>query len=70
MSTAHARNAAGTVAATHKALARAHRRMRAMRRLDVASGRFRIVRPIAAGIEMNLGLGGAEGAENQRDCDE
>jgi hypothetical protein len=43
--------------------------MRAMG-IDVAHGRMRIVRAIAAGIEMDLRLGGADGAEDQRDGDE
>ena len=68
MSTAHARNAAHAVAATHQTLTRAHRRMGAMLPLDVVLSRMRIVRAIAAGIEMNLGLGSAHGAEDQRDC--
>lgn len=69
MPTAHARNPARAVTATYQALARAHWRMDALR-LDVLPGRFRIVRAITTGIEMDLGLGGADGAENQRDCDE
>lgn len=61
---AHARDAARAVAATHEAWT--HRAMRTMG-IDVAHGRMRIVRAIAAGIEMDLRLGGADGAEYQRD---
>ena len=68
MATAHARNAARAVAATHQALTRAHWRMGAMRLLDLVLSRMRIVRAIAAGIKINLGLGSAHGAEDQRDC--
>lgn len=64
MAAAHARDAARAVAATHEA--RTHRAMRTMR-IDVAHGRMRIVRAIAAGIEMDLRLGGADGAEYERD---
>jgi hypothetical protein len=68
MATAHARNAARAVAATHQALTRAHRLMGAMLLLDVVLSRLRIFWAIAAGIEINLGVGCAHGAEDQRDC--
>ena len=67
MAAAHARDAARAVAAAHQALART-RWMGAML-YDVARC-VRIVRAIAAGIEMDLGLGAAHGAESQRECNE
>jgi hypothetical protein len=69
VATAHAGNAARAVAATHEALARTYWRVGAML-LDRVAGRTRIVRAIAAGIEMDLGLGGAQGAEHQCDGNE
>ena len=68
MATAHARNAARAVAATHKALTRAHRRLGALLLLDLVLRRLRIFRAIAAGIEIHLGVGRAHGAEDQRGC--
>ena len=67
MATAHARNAARAVAATHQALTRARRLMGTLL-LDVVAGRLRIFRAIAAGIEIHLGVRSAHGAEDQRDC--
>ena len=67
MPTAHARNAARAVAATYQALTRAHCRMGAMLLLERMLRGTRVVRAIAAGIEIHLGLGGADGAEDQRD---
>jgi hypothetical protein len=69
MAAAHAGNAARTIAATDQALARAWR-MGAVLLLHHMAGRVRIVRTIAAGIEMDLGLGGAHGTEHQRDGNE
>jgi hypothetical protein len=69
MATAHACNAARTVAATHQVQSRAHRRMGAMLPFDVVVGGPWIVRAIAAGIEIDLGLGSAHGADGQRDCE-
>ena len=63
-----ARDAAGAIAATHDALTRPHvvayLRMGAVLLDDVASC-MRIVRAIAAGIEVHLGVGCAHGAEDQ-----
>ena len=67
MAAAHARDAARAVAAAHQALAWTWR-MGAM--LDDVARGMRIVRAIAAGIEMDLGLGAAHGAESQRERDE
>ena len=67
MATAHARDAARAVAAANQALTRA-RWMGAMLLLDRMSCRLWIVRSIAAGIEMDLGLGGADGTEDECDC--
>ena len=69
MATAHARDAARTVAAAYQALARTHWCMAAMV-LDVMTGGMRIVRTGAARIEMDLRLGGAHGAENECEADE
>lgn len=64
VSTAHARNAARTVAATHQALTG----MGAMLLVDLMPGRVRIVWTIAAGIEIHLGLGGTDRTEDQAEC--
>jgi hypothetical protein len=69
MPAAKARKAARAVAAAHHALTRT-RRMGALMPLDSVPGRLRIVRTIAAGIEVDLGLGSAQGAEGQRKGDE
>jgi len=69
MPAAKARKAARAVAATHGTLAWT-RRMGALVLLDGVAGRMRIVRAIAAGIEMDLGRGSAHGAEGQREGDE
>jgi hypothetical protein len=42
--------------------------MTAVRRRAVEGGAW-IVRAIAAGIEMDLGLGSTHGAERQRECE-
>lgn len=67
MATAHARNAARAVAAAYQALTRAGW-MGTMLLLDRMSCRLWIVRAIAARIEMDLGLGGAHGTEDECDC--
>lgn len=69
MATAHARDAARAVAATDQALTRA-RWMGAMLLLHHVARSLWIVRSIAAGIEMYLGLGGADGTKNECDCNE
>lgn len=66
MSAAHARDAARAVAAAYQAFTRA-RRVGALVPLDGVAGGLRIVRAVAAGVEMDLGLGGADGAEQQGD---
>jgi hypothetical protein len=70
MSAAHACNAVCAVTAAHQALTRTHRRMRAVLHAHAFLRRMRIVRAIAAGIEMHLGLGGAHGAEYERGGEE
>lgn len=70
MAAAHARDAARAVAATHQALTWAFRSMAAMLLHFNVAGGVRIVWAIAAGIEMDLGLGGADRAKHQCDCDE
>jgi hypothetical protein len=67
MTAAHACNAMRTVAATHHALTRAHRRVAAML-WCIVTHCMRIVRASAARIEMDLGLRGAQRAENQCSC--
>jgi hypothetical protein len=69
MAAAEAGNAARAVAAPHGALTRTWR-VRAIVLGDRMAGRLRIVRAIAAGVEMNLGGGSAHGAEGQREGDE
>lgn len=69
MPTTHARDAAGAVAATHEALTRT-RRMGAVLLLNGMARRLRIVRAVAARVEMDLGLGSTDRTENQRKCDE
>ncbi len=69
MPAAKARNAARAVATAHHALTRS-RRMGALMPLDGVPGGLWIIRAIAAGIEVHLGLGSAHGAEGQRKADE
>lgn len=66
MAAAQARDAARAVAAAHDALMRARRPMDALVLLDGGLRRTRIFRAIAAGIEIDLGMGGTHGAENER----
>lgn len=67
MAAAHARNAAGAVAATHQALTRAHRRLGALLLLDLVVRRLRIFRAVAARVKIHLGVGSAHCAKDQRD---
>ena len=69
MAAAHARDAARAVAAADQAFTWA-RRMGALVPLDGVAGGLRIVRAVAAGVEMDLGLGGAHGAEQQSNSNE
>jgi len=69
MSTTEPRNPVRTVAAPHDALAGPLRRMGPVL-LDGVPGGMRIVRAIAARIEINLGVGSTDGAEDQRHGDE
>jgi hypothetical protein len=68
VSAAHACDAARAVAAAYQAFTRA-RRMGALVLRNGVAGSLRIVRTVAAGVEMDLGLGGAHGAEQQGDGD-
>lgn len=65
MAAAHAGNTPAAVAAAHQLLARAQWRAHALVAIDVVPGGGRIDRAVAAGAEIDLGLGGADACNNQ-----
>lgn len=65
MTTAQPGDVPRSVGAAHRLLARTQGRANAVRALGVAPGRAKVVRAGAAGVEIDLRLGGADTAQDQ-----